>query len=44
MKKIWDEIGVFSVTNHRLAGQARWIRTNEKLTDIDIEEITKKLK
>ena len=44
MKKTWDKIGVFPVTNHRLAGQARWIRKNKWLTDIEIEEIRKKLK
>ena len=30
MKKIWDEIGVFSITEQRLADQARQIRTNKK--------------
>ena len=29
MKKIWDEIGVFSVTEQRLAHQTRQIRTNK---------------
>ena len=43
MKKIWDEIGVFTVTEQRLAEQARQIRTNKLLTDIDIEEIRMKL-
>ena len=43
MKKIWDEIGVFPVTEQRLADQARQIRTNKWLTDIEIEEIRKKL-
>ena len=39
MKKIWDEIGVFPVTEQRLADQARRIRVNKWLTDTDIEEI-----
>ena len=43
MKKIWDKIGVFPVTEQRLAEQARQIRTNKLLTDIDIEEIRMKL-
>ena len=43
MKKIWDKIGVFPVTEQRLAEQARQIRTNILLTDIDIEEIRMKL-
>ena len=44
MKKIWDEIGVFPVTEQRLAEEARQVRTNTLLTDIDIEEIRMKLK
>ena len=44
MKKIWDEIGVFPVTEQKLADQARQIRTNKWLTDTDIEEIRRKLK
>ena len=43
MKKIRDDIGVFSVTKQRLADQARKMRTNKWLTDIEIEEIRKKL-
>ena len=43
MKKLWDEIGVFLVTEQRLANQARQIRTNKWLTDIEIEEIRRKL-
>ena len=29
MKKIWDEIGVFPVTEQRLADHSRQIRTNK---------------
>ena len=34
MKKIWDEIGVFLLTEQRLADQARQIWTNKWLADI----------
>ena len=43
MKKMWDEIGIFPVTEQRLADQAREIRTNKWLTDIEIEEIERQL-
>ena len=43
MKKIWDEIRVFPVPEQRLADQARKIRTNKWLTDIEIEEIRREL-
>ena len=43
MKKIWDEIRVFPVIDQRLADQARQIRTNKRLTDIEIEEIRRKM-
>ena len=36
MKKIWDEIGIFPITEQR-ADQARKIRTNKWFTDIEIE-------
>ena len=42
MKKIWDEIGVFPVTEQRLADQARKIRVNKWLTDTEIEEIDRR--
>ena len=44
MKTIWEEIGVFPVTNQKLADRARQIWTNKWLTDIEIEEIRRKLK
>ena len=45
MKRIWDEkyIGVFPVTEQTLADQARQIRTSKWLTDIETEEIKRKL-
>ena len=42
MKKVWDEIGVFPVTEQRLAGQARQIQVNKWLTDTEIEEIDRR--
>ena len=42
MKKIWDEIGVFPVTEQRLTDQARQIRVNKWLTGTEIEEIDRK--
>ena len=42
MKKIWDEIGVFPVTEQRLANQAKQIRVNKWLTDTEIEEIDRR--
>ena len=42
MKKIWDEIGVFPVSEQRLADQARQIRVNQWLTDTEIEEIDRR--
>ena len=39
MKKIWDEIGAFPVTEQGLADQARQIQTNKWLADIEIEEL-----
>ena len=42
MKKIWDGIGVFPVTEQRLADQARQIQVNKWLTDTDIEEIDRR--
>ena len=44
MKKTWDEIGVFPVTEQRLAAQARQIRRNKWLTEMEVEEIRRKLK
>ena len=43
MKKKWDEIGVFPLTEQGLADQARQIRTINWLTDIEIEDRRRKL-
>ena len=42
MKKIWNGIGVFPVTEQRLADQARQIQVNKWLTDTNIEEIDRR--
>ena len=42
MKQIWDEIGVFDVTEQRLADQAKQIITNKWLIDVEIEEIERR--
>ena len=39
MLQFWGELGVFEVKEQRLADQARAIKTNRWLTDIEIEEI-----
>ena len=39
MLTYWRELGVFSVSEQRLADQARAIKTNEWLIDIEMEEI-----
>ena len=39
MKQIWDEKGVFQASEQRIVDQARMIRVNGWLTDIEIEEI-----
>ena len=43
MSAIWREIGVFQVTEQRLADQARAIRINAWLTDVEIEELKRKI-
>ena len=44
MKKVYDEIGVFLITEQILADKARQIRTKKWLTDIEIEEIRRQWK
>ena len=43
MSAIWREIGVFQVTEQRLADQARAIRINAWLTDVEIEKLRRKI-
>lgn len=42
MLQCWNALGVFKVNEQRLADQARAIKTNGWLTDIEIEEIKRK--
>ena len=39
---IWRETGTFEITEQRLVDQARVIRTNEWLSEVELEEITRK--
>ena len=39
----WREIGTFEITEQRLVDQARVIRTNEWLTEVELEEIRRKI-
>ena len=40
---IWREIGTFEITEQRLVDQARVVRTNEWLTEVELEEIRRKM-
>ena len=42
MIAIWGEIGNFEITEQRLVDQARFVRTNEWLTEVELEEIRRK--
>ena len=43
MIAIWREIGTFEIKEQRLADQARVVRTNEWLTEVELEEIRRKI-
>ena len=43
MIAIWREIGTFEITEKRLVDQTRVIRTNEWLTEVELEEIRRKI-
>ena len=43
MIAIWREIGTLEITEQRLVDQARVVRTNEWLTDVELEEIKRKI-
>ena len=43
MLEIWTDIGVFEVTEQRLADQSRAIRTNGWLTGVELEEIQREI-
>ena len=40
---IWREIGTFEITEQRLADQAKVVRKNEWLTEVELEEIRRKI-
>ena len=44
MMKIWREIRVFQVIEQRLADQTRVIRTNDRLFEVKLDEIQRKIK
>ena len=39
MHVIWNEIGDFELTEQKLVGQARAIRTNKWLLDLELEQL-----
>ena len=43
MLQIWNEIGMFSLTEQQLAGQVLCIRDGKYLTELEIEEIRRKI-
>ena len=43
MLKIWNEIGMFSLTEQQLAGQVLCIRNGKYLMELEIEEIRRKI-
>ena len=43
MIAIWRKIGTFDITEQRLVYQARVIRTNEWLTEVEFEETRRKI-
>ena len=43
MIAIWRDVGTFEITEQRLVDQARVIRTNEWLTEVELEEIRRKI-
>ena len=38
-----NEIGGFELTEQKLAGQARAIRTNKQLSDLELEQLQRKI-
>ena len=43
MIAIWREIRTFEITEQRLVDQARVVSTNEWLTEVELEEISRKI-
>ena len=44
MMKIWREIGLFEITEQRLADQTRIIRTNGWFSEVELDKIKRKFK
>ena len=44
MHVIWNEIGGFELTEQKLVGQARAIRTNKWLSDLELEQLQRKIR
>ena len=44
LMKIWREIGLFEITEQRLADQTRVIRTNDQLSEVNPDQIQRKIK
>ena len=40
---VWRDKGTFEITEQRLADEARVVRTNEWLTEVELEEIIRKI-
>ena len=43
MIALWRDIGTFEITEQRLVDQVRVIRANEWLTEVELQEIAKKI-
>ena len=43
MIAIWRDIGTFEITEQRLVDQVRVVRANEWLTEVELQEIAKKI-
>ena len=43
MIAIWREIVTFEITEQRFVDQARVVRTNECLTEVELEELRRKI-
>ena len=43
MTAIWTEFGIFEITEYRLADQARLIKGNGCLTEIELEEVRRRV-
>ena len=44
MHVIWNEIGGFELTEQKLVGQARAVRTNKWFSDLELEQLQRKIR